>query len=342
MKSFLLTVKPWYGHAIARYLLKEHQQRQPLVIYELGPGNGTLCQSILDFIHKEHPEQAVEYHLIEISERMHRIQKRKLFDWNTVPNISIRLHHGVIEEEDGALVLSDPRPCFVLAMEVLDNLPHDLIRFEAPDGHLREAIVESRADALYGEVPGKMQLAFRPAQDQLILDLVSAMEGRRSNLPINRIFPSLAWSPVAALGETFLPGWQSPWRSEWIPTGAYRLFGALHRRLPQHRLVTSDFTGHRLPDAIPGWRGPIVQTRYGGLTVACQTFLLQRGLFDIFFPVDPHLMAHLWMVNRPSDDLIVVSHGDFVRLYGDTSRTQTQSGYNPMTDDFENVSMLLT
>lgn len=320
----------------------------PLVIYELGPGNGTLCDSILAFLHQEQPNLQVEYHLIEISERMHRIQKRKLGHWaGKSANIRLIHHLGALEETSGDVGgVFDERPCFVLAMEVLDNLGHDLIRFEAPDGRLMEGIVETRSEARYGAIPGKLHQAFQPAQDSTILAVVGAME--EQSRTSSQIFPSLNWSPKAALGEAFLLGWQSPWRSEWIPTGAYRLFEALHRQLPAHRLVASDFNGD-LPDAIPGWRGPVVQTRYRGMTVACRTVLVQRGLFDIFFPVDPELMGHLWgrakyyaAGNKVSVPPSILSHAEFVKAFGDLSRTQTRSGYNPMIDDFTNVSMLLT
>ena len=34
---------PWYGQGICEYIMQTHPT--PLIIYEVGPGNGTLCQS---------------------------------------------------------------------------------------------------------------------------------------------------------------------------------------------------------------------------------------------------------------------------------------------------------
>lgn len=42
--------KPWYGQAVAKYIVRHHslrKQRQPLHIAEVGGGNGTLAANIL-------------------------------------------------------------------------------------------------------------------------------------------------------------------------------------------------------------------------------------------------------------------------------------------------------
>ena len=53
--SFLTPVElftPWYGFILARHILEHRkhnlgQEGQPLVIYEIGGGNGTLSRDIL-------------------------------------------------------------------------------------------------------------------------------------------------------------------------------------------------------------------------------------------------------------------------------------------------------
>ncbi len=53
--SFLTPVElftPWYGYILARHILEHRkhnlgQEGQPLVLYEIGGGNGTLARDIL-------------------------------------------------------------------------------------------------------------------------------------------------------------------------------------------------------------------------------------------------------------------------------------------------------
>lgn len=77
----------------------------------------------------------------------------------------------------------------------------------------------------------------------------------------------------------FAPNLSAP---DWIPTKATYFLERLRDRLPNHRLMVADFDS--LPEAVEGRSGPVVQTRYGGSMVPCETFLVKQGYFDIFFP----------------------------------------------------------
>lgn len=64
--------RPYYGEAIAAYVVKRHKAEgasHPLLIYEIGGGNGTLMNNVLDYVQNNHPEiyASMCYHLIEIS-----------------------------------------------------------------------------------------------------------------------------------------------------------------------------------------------------------------------------------------------------------------------------------
>jgi hypothetical protein len=88
----------------------------------------------------------------------------------------------------------------------------------------------------------------------------------------------------------FAPNLSAP---DWIPTKATHFLERLRDRLPNHRLMVADFDS--LPEAVEGRSGPVVQTRYGGSMVPCETFLVKQGYFDIFFPTGkplPHPHAH--------------------------------------------------
>ena len=79
---------PYYGQAIAKKLvqtLKNYPEiavrnDEKLIIIEIGPGNGNLCHSILDFIKNSYPQlfAHLEYHLIEISPIFHKSYRQNL------------------------------------------------------------------------------------------------------------------------------------------------------------------------------------------------------------------------------------------------------------------------
>ncbi len=314
--------KPWYGHGITNYMLNEMKD---LVIYEIGPGNGTMAKSILDYL--KHSHQSVysktEYNLVDISTILNEAQRKKLFEHNLVT----RFHRC------SALDLSifDTRPCFVLAMEVLDNMPHDLIRY-AEDGQLLQGMVytNDKATALTA-FPGRYSQDFEPCTDKLVLEYV----GLRDRLGYKS--PSLQWHPLDFAERTI--GSENPWRSEFIPTTSYQLLKKLCSQLPKHRLIISDFSS--LPDTIKGHKGPVVQTRYQGDTVACSTYLLQRGLFDIFFPTDFELLRSMHGLLAKVDGKIL-PHAQFCQQFASYQNTETRSGYNPMLEEFENVKFYLS
>lgn len=97
--------------------------------------------------------------------------------------------------------------------------------------------------------------------------------------PIN---PLLLASPLLRKVYTSLPFAPNLSPPEFIPTKQMMFLEKLRETLPFHRLLVSDFDA--LPDAVPGRNGPVVQTRYNGEMVPCETFLVKPGYFDIFFP----------------------------------------------------------
>ncbi|KAG9075114.1 hypothetical protein FS749_013259, partial [Ceratobasidium sp. UAMH 11750] len=110
--------KPYYGHAIAQCLVSEYLLKyfpyEDFVIYEMGAGNGTLAENILDFLQSEHPVvyERTRYRIIEISgslaqKQTDRLQKRHAGAVQVV-------HKSVFDWTE-----REPAPCFFLAMEVV-------------------------------------------------------------------------------------------------------------------------------------------------------------------------------------------------------------------------------
>jgi hypothetical protein len=328
--------KPFYGAAVVNYLIANlTRQSEPLIIYEIGPGNGTLAENILDTLREEHREiyTHVEYHVVEISAKLRSKQAERL-----KPRHGAHVHfHSSNLLLSGCSIPVEPRPCTIIAMEVLDNLPHDQIKFSNTDGTLMEALVYSNPQATYGSTPGKYWREFQTARDPLVLEYAALAERMQWS------WPSLTGRPLNRLFENLgVFDYINPWSCEFIPTGALQMLKSLVKLFPRHSLLCSDF--HVLPDTIPGHSSPVVQTRYKGVTVPCSSVLLERGLFDIFFPTDFARLAQIHKLLRPGNGNLnqkIQKHAAFLKTWAHPHHlreTCTKSSYNPMLQDFENVS----
>lgn len=157
-------------------------------------------------------------------------------------------------------------------------------------------------------------------------------------------WPDLTLPPVSTsfferLKEKYSLPHNHPKRGEFMPTNAFLMMEKITSLFPNHRAILADFS--ELPDAIVGKNGPVVQTRLDGRTVACSTYLLPKGGYDIFFPTDFEVMAKIQELNIGRKALVMTQR-DFMRKYADLSKTKTKGGYNPMVDEYHNMKFLLT
>lgn len=310
--------QPHFSEAIGNYLLKSRSNNDPLVIYEIGPGTGTFCSGLSSFLDRSAIQY--EYNLIDISSTLHDIQRDR-FKGNS------RIHPRHVSFFD--LDRIEKRPCVIIALEVWDNFAQDIIAF-SDNGDLLQGVVEIDNDARPYDIPGMYNVCFEPASDPLILNTFNVMDNLKYK------WKSLKWSPKQLF--KFL-GYDQSYKWQYIPTRIYEFMNKVHINFPQSRLLMSDFD--MLPDTTPGFGAPVVQTRYNGDTVSCSSVLLKKGLFDIFFPVDFGLMAGIY--NRTTGkSATVMKHREFLSCYADLIKTRTKSGYNPMMEEFENVSFMLS
>lgn len=127
--------QPWYGRAIARFLVAEYKLNlypyEDLIIYEIGAGNGTLMGDILDYIAEEEPEvyDRTRYRIVEISERLQGLQKRTAKGGDGKASLKgpakRKGHAKKVEVLSGSIFDWErvvPEPCFFLALEVLVRL----------------------------------------------------------------------------------------------------------------------------------------------------------------------------------------------------------------------------
>lgn len=242
--------KPWFGTCIAEYLVKKRKSDN-MVIYEMGPGNGTLMIDILDAIKSRYPSlyANVEYNAIEISPNLVNILKEKskhqhsgkinikecsIFDWKTVEN----------------------RECFFLGMEVIDNFAHDLVRYNYKTLEPYQChIVESHSK--------EMMEVYCPVKDNLIKRYMDLRE------QIGYSTFDQKWK----LFKTIVPFAPNMTQKEFIPTKSLEFLENLNTYFPNHSLLLSDFT--KLDKSIPGICAPVVQTMVDGVMLPCTTYLVR-------------------------------------------------------------------
>ncbi|VUC22127.1 unnamed protein product [Clonostachys rosea] len=324
--------RPYYGEAIARYLVDNYRLTtypyDDLLIYEMGAGRGTLMLNILDFIRAIDPQvyARTKYNIIEISPALAKMQKHHLLstaesrghtDKVTIINKSVFEWNQYI-----------PSPCFFLAMEVFDNFAHDGIRYDVAteeplQGHV---LIDGDGDFYEFYVHDLDPLAARFFRVRH-----AATAG---NYP--RPYPT---NPALRYLSTKMPFAANLSHPEFIPTRLLQFFDVLEKYFPAHRLLSSDF--HSLPQAIKGLNAPVVQTRYKRTTVPVTTPLVHQGYFDILFPTDFNITESIYRAVTGKLTR-VMTHGDFMARWAYIEDTETRSGENPLLSHYRNASVMVT
>jgi len=136
--------KPYYGYTVANFMLNqlETMKTRKLRVLEMGPGTGTFADSMLDFFKNYDLDiyRDSEYIFVEISpqlatlcEDLMRKNHRELLESN-----KIKIFNGSIF--DFTRKVGQNQHCFVVGLEVLDNMPHDRLYFEG-DRLTQQAVV---------------------------------------------------------------------------------------------------------------------------------------------------------------------------------------------------------
>jgi len=331
--------KPFYGQAIARYILHQYRShyypRTNLCIYEIGGGNGTLMLNILDYVLERDPQvyAFMQYRIVEISQSLARRQEQTLDSSGNGKEHRQRVE--IIRKDILTWSLPEQQPAYVLAMEVIDNLPHDVIRYDPQTGQALQGLVLVDRD-------GEFEETYTPSMDAQARRYLAL----RGKLGYNHL-PMLHPQRMPALVRQALHMFPYAGRltaREFIPTTLLSLLDVLNEYFPHHHLILSDFD--RLPNAIPGYMAPVVQTRYRKNMVPCTTYLVRQGYFDIFSPTNFEELRGLYELLCPSyfgtRRTRTLRHRTFVENWGELEQTSTRNGENPMRDYYENVKMLIS
>lgn len=328
--------KPFYGEALARYLLVNYKLSlypyRDLNIYEMGGGNGTLMLNILDYIRETQPDvySRTKYNIIEISSQLASKQQHHLMQ-----KASSRGHAGKVEIINKSIFewkTEVLEPCFFIALEVFDNFAHDVIRYDNTTLQPYQANVVIDGN-------GDFQEVYSPNLDpwaEMFLRLREEVGGPNATWKLG--FHPLAQPKIYRL----LKNQVYPFRGnlsdpEYIPTRYLEFLHILKKYFPEHRLLTSDFTN--LPDTSPGYNAPVVQTVLDNTMVPVSSYMVLQGFFDILFPTDFELAAELY--KKVCNKLIKTdSHHDFLEQWAELETTTTKKGENPMLSFYRNAAFM--
>ena len=374
-------------------MLREMDPSYPLKVYELGGGMGTCAVGVLDHIRKEAPEVygRMSYTSVEISPNLAKCQEHAV--GHVAGHGSKRGGGGGggggsgpyrVERRDATDRAGwggvDARPCFVIALEVLDNLPHDrLCRRNSGGNSSSDGSSSSGGDEGGEWMQTRVVAAAAAAADS------SGVGGEKRENLLEEITEPLT-DPLLARTSAAMelrPGglWEAARRAldavtgrpeiVYVPTGSMALLEALHATRPRHRLIAADF------DALPGVRmsgtnAPLVASQeQGGKSMDHDSYLENPGGADVFFPTDFDNLVRIDAaaaarttrssrsgggggkgdVHGDDDDKDIdsrVKHGvvettrDFMMRHADLTQTATASGYNPLLQDFSNTKFFLS
>ena len=346
--------QPHYARAVAAHILRAHRDShpdQPLRVYELGGGTGTCAANFLAHVRDAAPDvyARMSYVSVEVSRVLADAQRRAVRDvvrddpkrldapkTRAETETSTRSPHRV-EVRDatdragwGAV---DRAPCFVVALEVLDNLPHDRVARGADGAWTQTRVAADAAGVPFEYLEPLTDPLIRRVMVHSVTDRTVRSGGARGLLHAARRAFDVA-TGMSASDVVF------------VPTGAARLLDALHDARPNHRLVAADF------DALPGVRmeganAPIVASQAsGGKTVDRDTYLEDPGRADVFFPTDFRALARMDADARGDGEggrgRVMTTRAFMEENAVDLRATETASGYNPLLQDFSNTRFYLS
>lgn len=335
---------PFLSRAIARRIRSVAPPSGQVHVIELGAGRGTLARDVLSFWQSDKDFLSrVTYTIIEISDALASLQRRALEPWvkrgvaRVCCSNAIDWFKCLDKSSDLGDALRESH-CHVVATELLDNFPHDLVR-EGNQGI-------DQANVLISE-DGSRHIEWTPSLDTETREAMEAF-GILNDSSKGPMLSPKQFSFRLQLQCLFEELIDSGKRDIWVPTASHRLLQALVDALPHSFLTVGDF--HSFPGALSGWNAPVVQSvNRGSAVVYDNVHSAPFGKVDIMFPVDFEMLknGHASLVRNVKDlnyGYRVISQQQlFKEISTEEERNQTscRDGYNPVLQDFENASFLL-
>ena len=194
---------------------------EPLQIVEVGGGNGTAALGILDYLRREAPDAfaTCRYLSLEVSPLLAEVQRQRLADAG-VGSDTFTVVHAPFDEWRGRLtdgVVDLGGPWHAVALEVLDNLPHDkirLIRRHAPrdadadaDGYATD-LYEARVTPPPPSAPPTSRRgheSWEPLADELLTRVVSII-GLDTHAGVDSLEEDMLNPPGSGIAGEMAPG----------------------------------------------------------------------------------------------------------------------------------------
>lgn len=343
--------QPHYSRALMRYILNSYTRRnknEELIIYEIGAGNGTNAKNILDSIKPMSKlYEKTKYKSIEISPTLAERQERYLQKYHPK-------NFEVINKDIADWNIVETAPCFILALEVLDNMPHDKIIFNTSDPE--NTIFETKVELKEGKLIEK----YEKVTDELIKELLSlkpellqvdSVEEKQSFFSAINDILNQDKSKERRLFEnrpTF-----SEFEHVFIPTSCFNVLKTINKYFLNSSILMSDFDFLPIPNLTKAEFKEKDDLRQYGQLKGCKNFplvasastdyasyLIETGNVDIFFPTDFQLLNELFLKSNLKKKVSsrVYKPIDFLSEFGDLSKTKTRTGFNPIIEEFTNTS----
>ncbi|KAL7530837.1 hypothetical protein ACHAWF_003535 [Thalassiosira exigua] len=343
----------------------------PFEIVELGGGRGTNAKAVLTHLRECHPDmyrRLRSYTIYDTSTTLQVLQRNVLEGsghGDKVQFVHTDMIHIAEAEGTSKFLAQSEVPTAVLAMELLDNLPHDKIG--------RAAAASAQCASETGDIMQAEVVPLVPIESSNIGDNSEAA----GELSLDRIDTSVAYEEIfSSLNDPLLtkilsvaPSLYTPMSAQgprWIPTVALGILMQLFESRPNCSIAFADFDWLPPPDennllanqhgieriartTEPAIGEPIV-TDMEGNDHMCYLTSPPNVLCDILFPTDfGRLAEFVGMLNKHAPtagvtvDAVSMKQKDFLMKYGtaEVDKTKGWTGYSPLIHDFGNCSVLL-
>lgn len=344
---------PYLSRAVANRIYAVSPRTAKVDIIEIGAGRGTLAKDMLQYWSETVPDflRDVSYTIIEISPILASLQAKTLARWVdaghvSIYNIDARKWFDSLKRDAELYEKLRYTCCHVIAMEVLDNMPHDLVRIS--DGVIEQATILLHDGTFKDSLSRSMEwVPDVESETSEALQMFQLPENPEYSQSVS-VFPTRpSFLTVFRNHFEYLLG--SGKREIWVPTGSYQLIKALIMALPHAHLTIADFNS--FPGALSGENGPVVQSiGRGSATIYDSIETAPFGKVDIMFPTNFEALARghkMLCENRGfsgSHKYRITSQQQFFddnAFKEDKKNSSCSDGYNPILEDFENASFLL-
>ena len=348
---------PYYSNILANFIATQHRNQTHRIdgnneqsisenevhIVELGCGRGTNANCILSYLHEYHPElySKCTYYLFDSSHTLHSLQNDLLGKSQHGDKVKLILKDLVEVAEGNAPFLNTSNvETYVLALEILDNLPHDKVSRCKQTGGLLQAEIKEKKNLLTSQTESNYEEKFVSLEDPTLKSVLD-FEPR--------------YSPHISQNG-----------SKWVPTIACALFDKLFQIRPNARILIADFDWLPQPDLdlstsqynqnYKRGEGEPLVTCMDDIDHGC--YLSAPNLSDILFPTNFGLLASFLQkkirhetknrtkkkeFNETKNVISVMKQADFLWKFGEEEIKKTQSWisrFSPLVHDFGNCSVL--